>query len=229
MKNLNKKIIFTFIFSLLGLMALQIPVSKILGANQNFTFFDFFAPTTGLFLNSTFGATSVILVKIFNLMVIQKTIDLVSLFRLLPLPLAAFYFGSKSKFKALIAGLCIILFIIHPIGKQAWIYSLYWLIPIFTSFFPKRLFLRSLGSTFTAHAAGSTIFLYTVKLTPAIWLSLIPITLVERISFAIGIYLGYFIFNFSLNYLINSLNLRSIKFLIQKNYLPSKQFLLKYS
>jgi len=228
MKN-SKKIIFIFLFSLLGFLTLQIPVSKIIGSSQNFTLFDFFAPTTGMFLNSIPGAVSVLLVKIFDLVLIKKGSDLLSLFRLLPLPLGAFYFGTKSRFKSLIAVVCMTLFILHPIGRQAWIYSLFWLIPIFASFFPKRLFLKSLGSTFTTHAVGSTIFIYAFKLTPAVWLSLIPVTFIERVGFSLGIYASYFVFNFSLDYLVKLLKLKSIKILIKKQYLPSRQFLLKYA
>lgn len=229
MKKINNKLLFIFLFSLLGLISLQIPVSKIIGTNQSFTLFDFFAPTTGLFLNSLPGAISVLLVKIFDLLFVKKIIDLVGILRLLPLPLAAYYFGSKSKLKGLMAGFCILLFILHPVGRQAWIYSLYWLIPMIAALFPRRLFLKSLGSTFTAHAVGSTIFLYAFKLTPSVWLSLIPITFMERFSFAIGIDASYFVFNLSLNYLAKLLKLKSFKLVVKNQYLPSKEFLLKYS
>lgn len=229
MKNINKKTVFILLFSFLGLVTLQIPVSKIIGSNQSFTLFDFFAPTTGLFLNSIPGAISVLIVKVFDLLFIKMKVDIVSFFRLLPLPLAAYYFGSQSKRKGLIATVCLFLFIFHPIGRQAWFYSLYWLIPIFTSFFPKRLFLKSLGSTFTAHAVGSTVFLYAFQLPSNVWKSLIPIVFMERFSFSIGIYVSYFVFNLGLNYLTTLLRLKKIAFLIHKEYLPSKKFLLKYS
>lgn len=229
MKNINRKVFFILLFSLLGLITLQVPISKIIGSNQSFTLFDFFAPTTGLFLNPILGAISVLLVKVFDLIFVKKVVDLVSVLRLLPLPLAAYYFGSKSKNKSLMAVICILLFVIHPVGRQAWVYSLYWLVPVFASLFPKRLFLKSLGSTFTAHAVGSTIFLYAFQLTPAVWLSLIPTVFIERASFAVGIYASYFIFNLILDNLLKLLKLKKLTFLIKKEYLPSKKFLLKYS
>lgn len=225
----KKKAIFILLFSLLGLITLQIPVSKIVGSSQSFSLFDFFAPITGLFLNSIPGATSVLIVKVFDLIFVKKTIDLVSLLRLLPLPLAAYYFGSQSKKKSIIAVICIVLFVAHPIGRQAWNYSLYWLIPILASLFPKRLFLKSLGSTFTAHAVGSTVFLYAFQLTPTIWKGLIPLVFVERVSFALGIWASCFIFNLGLNFLVKWLRLKKIKSLVQKEYLPSKEFLLKFT
>src|SRR5216684_1589321 len=55
---------------------------------------------------------------------------------------------------------CMGLFVIHPIGAQAFVYSLYWLIPVILYFIPQRsLFLQALGSTFIAHAVGSVIWL----------------------------------------------------------------------
>ena len=229
MKKINDKIIFIFLFSLLGLGALQIPVSRIVGSGQSFSFFDFFAPSTGLFLGSLPGAISVLMVKFFDLFFVSRKIDLVSLLRLLPLSLGAFYFGSKSKMRGLIAAVCMVLFVVHPIGRQAWVYSLYWLIPIWASFFPERLFLKSLGSTFTAHAVGSTIFLYAFQLPAIVWKGLIPVVLVERVGFALGIYLSYFVFNFGLSYLKSVLRFKTIGLLIRKEYLPSWKFLLKYS
>ena len=229
MKKINDKIIFVFLFSLLGLIALKIPVSRIVGSGQSFSFFDFFAPTVAMFLGTLPGAISVLLVKLFDLIFISRKIEAVSLLRLLPLPLAAFYFGSKSKKRSLIAIICIILFIVHPVGRQAWVYSLYWLIPIFACFFPKRLFLKSLGSTFTAHAVGSTIFLYAFQLPTAVWKGLIPVVFVERVGFALGIYLSYFVFNVSLNFLLRVLRFEKLYFLVKKEYLPSWKFLLRYS
>ena len=230
MKNTKRKtLIFIALFSFLGLITLHIPVSHIVGSNQTFSVFDFFAPTIGLIINNLPGAISVFFVKFFDMIFVKKTVDIVSVIRLLPLPLAAFYFGSQSKYKSLIAFLCIVLFILHPVGKQAWAYSLYFVIPIVAAFFPKRLFLKSLGSTFTAHAVGSVVFLYTFQLTPAIWLGLIPVVFIERISFALGIYASYFLFNLSLYYLVKLSKRASFASLVNTRYLPSKKFFLQYS
>lgn len=228
-KKDNKKIVFVILFAVLGLITLQIPFSKILGSSQNFTLFEFFAPTVGLFLNSFFGAISVLLVKIFDMIFIKHSVNLLSVLRLLPLPLAAFYFGSKSKYKGLIGVLCIVLFNLNPVGRQAWLYSMYWLIPVAASLFPDRLFLKSLGSTFTAHGIGSVIFLYSSKLTSAMWLGLIPVTFMERVHFAIGIYVSCIVFNFVLDLIVKHLKFGAIKSLVKEQYLPSKKFLVKFS
>src|SRR5207237_10360114 len=84
------------------------------------------------------------------------------------------------------------LFIVHPIGSQAFMYSFYWLIPIgLFGLARKTLFLEALGSTFVAHAVGSVIWLYTVPTTAGMWVGLIPIVAVERLLFAMGMVVMY--------------------------------------
>ena len=91
--------------------------------------------------------------------------------------------------------ICIALFIVHPIGNQAWVYSMYWLIPV-TLFTLQRLgyhsiFFTALNSTFIAHALGSIIWLYVANLEAATWIALIPRVAVERFVFALVNTVGY--------------------------------------
>ena len=87
---------------------------------------------------------------------------------------------------------CMGLFIAHPVGAEAFVYSLYWLIPVVLYFVPKKsLFLQALGSTFIAHAVGSVIWLYTVPMTAGMWMGLLPIVLVERFLFALGMVVAH--------------------------------------
>ena len=100
---------------------------------------------------------------------------------------AALYWGSNSVVTRLIIPLiCIMAFIVNPVGSQIWAYSLFWLIPIITAFFKKNIFLQSLGSTFIAHAIGTVIWIWAVPTIPAFWLVLVPIVIVERMMFALG-------------------------------------------
>jgi len=93
--------------------------------------------------------------------------------------------------------LCMGLFIAHPIGSQAFLYSFYWLIPIVLYAFPHQsLFLQSLGSTFVAHAVGSVIWLYTVPMTAGMWLGLIPVVIIERVLFALGMVVMHQVISF---------------------------------
>ena len=66
-----------------------------------------------------------------------------SVFYFLPPVLAAAYFGIKQKWTAIIFPICILLFLLNPIGRQAWLYSAIWLIPFAATFFKKHLILRS--------------------------------------------------------------------------------------
>lgn len=97
------------------------------------------------------------------------------------------YLAHQSRYaKMTIPVLCMIMFIAHPIGNQAFVYSMYWLIPITVAFLnPKSIFLQALGSTFTVHAVGSVIWLYTKQIDPTVWHMLIPVVLIERLMLAI--------------------------------------------
>ena len=49
----------------------------------------------------------------------------------------------------------------------------------------------ALASTFIAHAVGSVIWLYTVPMTAAAWIALIPLVACERMLYASGIVIGH--------------------------------------
>lgn len=227
----KQKLFFIGLFSFLGFLTLQVPFSEILGLeeNQSFTLFEFFAPITGMFIGGIPGALSVLFVKGVDTFVIKQSFDLVSFLRLFTLPLAAFYFGSSSNLRALIPLICFCLFNVHPIGSQAWEYSLFWFIPAIAAFFPSRLFLRSLGSTFTAHALGAVIFLYAFELPAELWLSIIPVVFVERILFATGIFVSFLTLNFGMRQIVNRFNVNKLAFLVKEEYLPSWKFVKERS
>jgi len=192
-----KKIIYLALFIGVGFVLLQIPFTNIIGSGQNFSFFDFFAPSIGMLLASIWGAISVVIIKTVNVLVSDQSFDTATIIRLFPLALAALYFGAK-RFKPLVAAvplICMIMFILHPEGRQAWFYSLYWLIPMAAIFAKKSLVFNSLGATFTAHALGSVAFLYAFNLPAEVWIALIPIVFLERALFTGGIALSYVIVN----------------------------------
>jgi hypothetical protein len=101
---------------------------------------------------------------------------------------AAFYWSNNSKIVRIVpAALCMFLFIIHPTGSEAAVYSLFWLIPIIVALVKKQtIFMRALGSTFTAHAVGSVIWLYTLNMSADQWIMLIPVVIFERLLLAIS-------------------------------------------
>lgn len=219
-----KKVLFFVLFSITVLIAGRINFSQLVGAsNQYFTFFQFIGPIAGAFLGPVIGIASVLFAELLDFAIAGKAIELLNILRLLPMLFATFYFAfflKKSNFsKASIAVpiACIALFILHPVGREAWYYSIFWTIPIIAKAFSKRLFLRSLGATFTAHAIGGAIWVWTVKMTAEQWTMLIPITAMERIAFAIGISISFIAFNNLLNFVEAKAKTGFLH--VEKNYL----------
>ncbi len=88
--------------------------------------------------------------------------------------------------------LCMALFIIHPVGNQAFFYTSYWLIPIILYYLPyTNTFLTALGSTFVAHAVGSVLWLYLLPLQSELFIMLMPVVAIERLLYASGMTLLY--------------------------------------
>ncbi len=195
-----KGLAFVMLFSLLVLAADSINFSSILGAaaNQSFTLFQFIGPVAGGFLGAGVGALSVLLAEVVSFFWLGKELNPINILRFTPMLFAAIYFAKYARGKfagAAVSLVCMAAFIAHPIGAQAWIYSLYWLIPAIALALPSHLFLRSLGSTFTAHSIGSVIWLYAFPSTAAFWLALIPVVAFERFLFASGISISYVALN----------------------------------
>ncbi|MBU0636355.1 hypothetical protein KKE06_04990 [Candidatus Micrarchaeota archaeon] len=209
MTSLRIKLFFVLLFSCLVLIGSQINFSQVLGANnQFFTLFQFFGPIAGSILGPIVGAGSVLLAEIANFLMVGKEVSLINLARLAPMLVAAYYFGvSKRKdWSIIVPVFAMALFMLHPVGSQAWMYALYWLIPIGVRVFaPNRLFFKSLGATFMAHSVGSVIWLYALPSTPELWLLLIPIVALERCLFALGISGSYLAINTLLHKLENRL------------------------
>lgn len=96
--------------------------------------------------------------------------------------------------RVLLPLVCMVLFILHPESTQAWVYTLYWLVPMVIYWRASTsIFAQSLSSTFIAHAVGSVIRQYTVPMTCGAWLVLIPVVLVERMVFALGMTALYYV------------------------------------
>jgi len=111
---------------------------------------------------------------------------------------SAFYFSHKNIFfRLIIPVLCMLLFIAHPTGLQAFVYALPWLVPIVVYFIrSKNVFLDALASTLIAHAVGSVIWIYTVDMSAHAYYSLMPVVLFERLTIACGIFVLYKVFDY---------------------------------
>jgi len=184
----NKKIIFTIILAIVGIILMQIPFTKIIGSSLKFSLFDFYGPIVGSFIGSIFGLLTIIIMQLINWAIHGFNLDISTIMRFFPMLFATLYFTKKSRFVLIAPTLAMIAFWLHPAGRGAWYYALYWLIPLITYFWhDKYTILRALGTTFTAHAVGSVLFLYALNLPTSVWTGLMPIVWKERGLMAIGI------------------------------------------
>lgn len=218
---MKRRAVFVLIFTIIGFCALQIPFNKLAGSKVSFTLFDLYAPIAGAFLGTWIGILSVFLMQAFNLLVHGFShIDKGSIIRLFPTLFGVWFFAKKEGKLLVIPALSIIAFNLHPIGRTVWFYSLFWLIPFLA--WPLRdrfLLARSLGATFTAHAAGGVIWIWAFNLPAPIWISLIPVVVMERAIFALGISTSYVLMNNILAYVAK-------RRLLTVGFSPDKRYLL---
>ncbi|MBU1119487.1 hypothetical protein KKH43_06420 [Patescibacteria group bacterium] len=237
-----KKLLYFGLFVIIGLAFSYIPINQIVGSDKYFSFFELSGPTVGAFLGGFAGALSVLIVKLLYTLFDGKSFDLVTFVRLFPMVFAALYFSTRSvrrdSFSKLISKsstlskrlktlvslsgviipvICIVLFVIHPEGRQAFLFSAFWLIPIIASFQKRSLILRSLGATFTAHAIGSVTFLYAFGLPAPVWNSLIPVVILERGLFTVGIAAFYMASNTAFAFMTQFVSLKGLS--LDKKYL----------
>ena len=231
---MKKKLVFIFLFIVLGFVALQIPVNTIAGAHVKFTLFDLLAPVSGAFMGTPLGVIAVVVMQLVNLTVHgfrgiddSTVFKLVATLRFFPMMFGVWFFANavsgKSSWKMLLVPCAsIFLFNLHPVGRIAWIYSMFWTVPIIMwPLREKSLLARSLASTFVAHSVGSTIWIWAFSMPAAAWIGLIPITAMERGIFALGISASYILFNNLLALLVKSK-------LLTKVFSLDRRFLLSF-
>lgn len=117
----------------------------------------------------------------------------VQIFFGLPTLFASLYWSTESALLRIgVPLLCMLLFIVHPVGFYAAPYTLFWLIPIGAHFYADSRLLTAMASTFTAHAVGSVMHLYMIgTLSSGAWLHLIPIVMIERLALGLSMYVAY--------------------------------------
>ena len=216
----KKNLIFIAIFAILGFVALQIPVAQIAGSKAKFTVYDAFAPVAGSFIGSIPGVIAVFLMQFFNFLTNGAQIeDAGTIIRFFPMLFAVLYFAKKGKINLIVPALAIAAFVAHPVGRTVWYFSLFWLIPIAMYFLRDRfLVARALGATFTAHAVGGALWIWTFSLPASVWNSLIPVVIAERLLFALGIS-GSFILVINLLVFLEKKRLLTLGFYLDPKYL----------
>ena len=192
-------------FASITKLASFLKVSIIFGAyTAGFSALNCIMPLSGAFCGIG-GSSLVALIGLAFRLILRGSVPLHFAAYHIPGLFGAYYWGSHSVFiRVLVPLACMALFIAHPVGSGAWIYAMYWLIPVALYFMKKSTFNTALGSTFVVHAVGSVIWLYTRDTSVLLWHSLLPIVLLERMAFAIGMVLMHRIMNFLFSYQIKS-------------------------
>ena len=216
----KRNILFVVIFALVGFIALQIPVAQLEGSKVKFTVYDAFAPIAGAFIGSIPGVIAVFLMQFFNFLTRGAHIeDAGTIIRFFPTLFAVLYFAKKGKFNLIVPIIAIIAFVVHPIGRTVWYFALFWVIPIVAYFFREKFLLaRALDSTFTAHAVGGALWIWTFSLPAPVWISLIPVVIAERFLLTLGI-VGSFLLVNNLLCFAEKKHIVNLGFLINRKYL----------
>jgi len=215
----KEQALFLVAFAVVGFILLQIPVNVLAGSKVKFTLYDLFAPMSGAIVGSPLGIISALAIQVVNIAVHGIAVDRGVLIRLFPTLFAIWYFSKSDKKQLLIPVLAIISFNLNPVGRSVWYYSMFWLIPLIAYPFKSRfLILRALGATFTAHAVGGAVWIWAFHLPAPVWQGLVPVVIMERAIFALGISAS-FIFSNNLLVLVSKTKLLTAGFSLDRKYL----------
>ncbi len=196
------KVMFAVLFAALFIVLTKTKMFPILGTEFNFSMGVMFGPALGGLLGLNLGVATIILSQAVGAAIGLYTIkDTLSLLVFFPILFGAVYFSRSlkgDKRMMAIPAAMIIMFLLHPIGREVWFYSLFWLIPVAVAQFKDRIdsalrhpvartYSYSLGTAFVDHSVGSVVYLWFLSIPAQFWVAAIPITLFERLLIALGI------------------------------------------
>jgi hypothetical protein len=184
----------TVFFTLLSKVSSLVKISFVLGSNATyFSLVGMSLPLAGVGRAGTIVATATAFIQLFYKIASSGVLPSLHLLAfIIPGWCAALYWAQPNIFRIALPLGCIALFIVHPVGFWALPYTFYWLVPIiFYLLKYDTLFATALGSTLTAHAVGSVIWLYTMPMTIMSWYTLMPLVAVERLLYAVGMVVMY--------------------------------------
>lgn len=186
--NMAQRLEKTVLFGLLYKVGSLGKISFIIGSfAASFSAAAIALPVAGSFVGA-FGSSLIVATALVVRLLLGSSFSLHFLAYYIPGLFSAYYWSSQSALiRVATPALCMIAFCLHPTGSAAWMYSLYWLIPV--ALYLKKdnsVLTTALGSTFVAHAVGSVIWLYSVPMAPSAWMALIPMVALERSIFTLG-------------------------------------------
>ena len=205
-KKIVSKLITSIISGLLLILLGNFKISYIVGSyHAFFTPSSVLSPLIGIFGGLGIGLASVLARAIF-VFIFSGKLSLMFLIYHTPSFCAAAYWRLRIRWvKFFIPIICMTLFWIHPVGRSAFPYAFYWFIPLFITVMGyNNIFMQAFAASFIAHAVGSVLWLYTVPMHAALWISLIPLVIIERLMFTgilvAGIYFIEFLSSKSTNF-----------------------------
>jgi len=210
-ENLRKKLIipkifFSVLFSALFIVLTKVKLTPIFGTETKFSASVMFGPVLSGLLGIKLGTLTIIASHVVGVIIgLYKIKSIMNLFVFTPILVGGIYFARMFRGDirlVLIPTICIVLFLLHPIGREVWFYSLFWFIPIVITKFKSiidrilkhhiaQVYSYSFGTAFVDHSVGSIIYLYFMNIPAQFWIAAIPFTFVERAVIAAGITFSY--------------------------------------
>ncbi len=194
-KKFKQKILFFLIFLIIALLTYRINLFNIKGSKCHFSAWSFIGAFPPSFTGPFMGTVTIFLIQLYYRW--GHHLSLFSILRFFIFPITSLYlFGFQNKtlksFIFIIPLLAFIIYNLHP--NHSLIYSMIWLIPILSPFLSESRFVKMLSTTLTAHAIGSTMFIYLFPTTRNFWISLIPHVIIERAVLALGMLVFFTMF-----------------------------------
>lgn len=124
---------------------------------------------------------------------LHGSLSLASLALYVPGIIGGLFFANSSQVtnssrlvKSLFFIASMFLFWVNPVGQQAFLYPLLWVLPLVLVLINQQsLFARALVSAFAVHAVGACWWLYTMPMNAALWHGMMPLVVVERVMQAL--------------------------------------------
>ena len=201
------RVMFTLFFMSLTIIFSKVKLEPIFGTGSHFSLIVMFSPIIPKIVGTTYGSVAILGAKMIQFLVgISTPKSIISYLSYFPVLFGGIQFARvfKGDRKVIIFSLtAILLFLVHPIGRSVWYFSLFWLIPIIITlsksyldrvikrFEILKIYIYALSATFVDHAFGSIIYLYFLEIPSIYWNMAIPFIPFERLIMALGITVFY--------------------------------------
>ncbi|MBX9831072.1 hypothetical protein K2X40_03875 [Candidatus Babeliales bacterium] len=223
MKNSKVKNTSLILFGILALVSFFVPISPILGSFKfTLTGVSTVFPLIGGLASLPYAALFIMTYGLFRALtaISITTTGIPLFFATMNWNIQTQALTNKSRtinlarlfLQVVVPMICMALFVAHPVGRQAFVYSWFWLVPVALYTLEKLnirgVFFTALSSTFIAHGIGTALWIYMVPMTAEQWIALIPVTLAERLVMAAASTL-FFVLIKSMSAYLSSLVTRS--------------------